>query len=70
MTDQSQHDRDSAELRRLCQDRDDWKAKHQAERARCAQAIRDTLANWRCVPSAHIREFAELAIKAIEKGAP
>lgn len=39
----------------------------EAERTRCIQAINNTLASWRCVPSQHIREFAELCIKAIEK---
>jgi hypothetical protein len=38
-----------------------------AERARCAQAVRTTLANWRCIPSAHLREFAELVLAGIEK---
>lgn len=38
-----------------------------AERARCIEAIRTTLANWRCVPSQATREFAELCIREIEK---
>lgn len=37
------------------------------ERTRCAQALRDTLTSWRCVPSQHLREFVELAIANIEK---
>lgn len=38
------------------------------ERARCIEAIRTTLANWRCVPSQATREFAELCIREIVEG--
>lgn len=38
-----------------------------AERARCIEAIRTTLANWPYVPSQATREFAELCIREIEK---
>lgn len=38
----------------------------ETERARCIEAIRTTLANWRCVPSQATRDFAELCIREIE----
>lgn len=41
--------------------------REEIERARCIEAIRTTLANWRCVPSQATREFAELCIREIEK---
>lgn len=37
------------------------------ERARCATAVRAALHHWRCIPSAHLKEFAELVIAEIEK---
>lgn len=57
-----------AELLRKMDMRERFTASIEArERARCIEAIRTTLANWRCVPSQATREFAELCIREIEK---
>lgn len=62
----NQHDRDSAELRIVCAQRDHYKAALAIESTRCIAAVQKALADWPQVPSESTKRFAAMVIANIE----